>query len=545
MEKGFEPIVSLVDFTDHPLDLSIAAARTCYSSKGIITPEQMRQTDADRQLRDRLAASTMKAGHLTTRQHAQFVFALDKVSRHFVWSFLHSHPFYNSEQVSQRYVEVKPGNFFIPARLRNSPAGSDIRKTADLYKEITEYSVNLYKELAGILFQPAAEEFCRIFPNRAKHPEKWKSAIHKKSIETARYVLPVSVHTYMYHTVNGLTLHRYAKMMNDPDVPEEAAAVVKQMIAEVRKIDPDFTGEFSAPGAADDFAEIRVLKKINQNPEREFRYSEAPSEQRLKESGDFVKGFDSRISEAGYSYSLLESLPFSTAGLLSRSLHSVTGLPYGTLTEAEALRMILEPAENPHIASHINENIHSRISRILQNAVLVFSKKISHTADSQDQRHRMVPGSRPLLMTQFSGRPDYITPLLIRSHRPALQKYTEGMEAIFSRIREFLDSGGLTEEAVYLLPNAFPVRFTESGDLLSLRHKWSLRLCYNAQEEIFQASLEEVRQLEEREPLLKGFFRAPCYLRKKAGINPPCPEGSRFCGVRVWEKSLDEYKRLL
>ena len=34
-----------------------------------------------------------------------FVFILDNVSRLAIWSFFHAHPFYNSEQVSQRYVD--------------------------------------------------------------------------------------------------------------------------------------------------------------------------------------------------------------------------------------------------------------------------------------------------------------------------------------------------------------------------------------------------------------------------------------------------------
>ena len=58
-------------------------------------------------LRDRIARSIFEAGHHTTLQHAHFQFALSGVSRQFLWTFLHSHPFYNSEQVSQRYVEVK------------------------------------------------------------------------------------------------------------------------------------------------------------------------------------------------------------------------------------------------------------------------------------------------------------------------------------------------------------------------------------------------------------------------------------------------------
>mgnify|MGYP006171794697 CR=1 FL=1 len=40
--------------------------------------------------------------------------AHDNGASDFVWSFLHSYPFYNSEQVSQRYVEVKPGNYAVP-----------------------------------------------------------------------------------------------------------------------------------------------------------------------------------------------------------------------------------------------------------------------------------------------------------------------------------------------------------------------------------------------------------------------------------------------
>jgi hypothetical protein len=44
-----------------------------------------------------------------------------------------------------------------------------------------------------------------------------------------------------------------------------------------------------------------------------------------------------------------------------------------------------------------------------------FAKKISHTADSQDQRHRMTPASRPILSGHFvPDQPDYITPILIR-----------------------------------------------------------------------------------------------------------------------------------
>ena len=56
--------------------------------------------------RCKLYADLFAAGHHTTFQHATFVFVLDNVSRLAIWSFFHSHPYYNSEQVSQRYREV-------------------------------------------------------------------------------------------------------------------------------------------------------------------------------------------------------------------------------------------------------------------------------------------------------------------------------------------------------------------------------------------------------------------------------------------------------
>src|SRR3990167_8761061 len=108
-----EPVVRLENYFQDPYNLAIATARTCYSSR-VISSEDVGKDDQSRAQRDRIAESIYKAGHHTTIQHPTFQFVLEKVSRQFIWSFLHAHPFYNSEQVSQRYVEVKPENFTIP-----------------------------------------------------------------------------------------------------------------------------------------------------------------------------------------------------------------------------------------------------------------------------------------------------------------------------------------------------------------------------------------------------------------------------------------------
>jgi thymidylate synthase ThyX len=88
--------------------------------------------------------------------------------------------------------------------------------------------------------------------------------------------------------------------------------------------------------------------------------------------------------------------------------------------------------------------------------------------------------------------------------------------------------------AVYVLPNATAVRLVESGTLLHLIHKWTMRTCFNAQEEIYTASMEELDQVRQLHPRLARYIGPPCAVRH--GIaTPVCTEGSHFCGVKVWE----------
>ena len=90
-----------------------------------------------------------------------------------------------------------------------------------------------------------------------------------------------------------------------------------------------------------------------------------------------------------------------------------------------------------------------------------------------------------------------------------------------------------------------PVRYTETGSLLDQHHKWTTRLCYNAQEEIWRATRDEVEQVAQRAPLLMEHLLPPCGQRCRAGVTPYCPEGERFCGLPVWKKARTEYLRVL
>ena len=91
-----------------PYDGAIAAARTCYS------PRVIGANEVTESQRDSIGALTFDAGHHTVYQHAHFEFGLENISRQFVWTFLHSYPFYNSEQSSQRYVKLKEPRAYVP-----------------------------------------------------------------------------------------------------------------------------------------------------------------------------------------------------------------------------------------------------------------------------------------------------------------------------------------------------------------------------------------------------------------------------------------------
>src|SRR6201993_4618045 len=104
------PRVTLRNAFSHPFDSAIAAARTWYAPR-LIGPEEI----TDKQ-RINIGAATFYSGHHTVFQHAHFEFGLENVSRQFVWSFLPAHPFYNSEQQSQRYVRMDKVQAFVPSQ---------------------------------------------------------------------------------------------------------------------------------------------------------------------------------------------------------------------------------------------------------------------------------------------------------------------------------------------------------------------------------------------------------------------------------------------
>src|SRR5215467_9478629 len=252
-EFGFSspaPRVRLVHAFERPFENVVATARTCYASKGIITEDQ---ASARPERRDALARSIYEAGHHTTFQHAHFQFAIENVSRQFLWTFLHSHPFYNSEQVSQRYVEVKPGNFAIP------PMGPAERQ---LYEDTARRQQEAYEILTSLLTPLVASRYFDLFPGRQRGdgPKRFASAVQKRAQEIARYVLPIATFAFLYHTVSGVTLFRYWRLCESFDAPTEQREVVGRMVDEVLRHDRLYEAVLQDPLALEETPEFALFQ---------------------------------------------------------------------------------------------------------------------------------------------------------------------------------------------------------------------------------------------------------------------------------------------
>jgi thymidylate synthase ThyX len=524
-----EPFVKLVSITHRAFDNFVATARTCYSAKGIVEVEDVGgSADAEpselekrRQRKHALAQSLFKAGHHTTLQHAHVQFALDRVSRHFIWSFLHAHPFYNSEQVSQRYVTVREGNCHVPEGLSDTGRG--------VYLDCVRRQMAEYQELCDALTPLVAQEYFARF--RGRHGSRRAEAdIRKRSQEVARYVLPVATHAYLYHTVSVITLMRYRRVAQEFDTSTEQRRVVDAMIDALLVHEPDFAHILQEP------------MPIGETPEYDFFARREECEVDFDNARRFVQEFD---ADLGGATSVLADWGLNNEQALAASVREVLGVPAGAMGDAEAIALALDPARNRLLGESMNLTTLSKLSRALFHPHYTFRKKLSHAADSQDQRHRLTPGSRPILMRHYTGKPDYVTPELIRRDEAASLAYMRSMHATWEAVNRLLADGESPEDAAYLLPNAVPVRFTESGDLLNLHHKMAMRLCYNAQEEIWRASLDEAMAIRRVNPEIGRWLLPPCGLRKHTDKKPVCPEGDKYCGVPVWRLDLPEYERVI
>lgn len=489
-------------------DFAIASARQCYFGEKTKIISRL-----DDHIGQEIADSTLDAGHHTTRMHSHFSWLLSGVTRHVTWEILHSYPFYNTEQQSQRYVEAKKGSYLMPADLSE--------KQSKLFEEAANFSNESYFQLLDKLKPAIEKRLGKMYEKSVWSTEKgrkWMDDKAKKlSQEIARYVLPLAQHTTMIHTLNELQLLRLWRASKMNHFSDEARFVIASMVKSVSDRDPSLLADMRPP------LDTEIDRQNAEN------YSVGNKEM-----------FDELLF--GGSTILINYPKFPKEGLILAG-RGVLNKGADFMSDDEVLAQLLNPVNNPYLADIYDVGINHPLSNVLRQFNVQFATKMSHTADSQRQRHRRTPGSTPPLSSLYSGEPDYETPLIIKEDLELEQVYDEMMDKIYQNVEKAIDSGISSEYALLLLPNAHSVRVVESGDLFDWAHRWKQRLCYLAQEEIFFVSVEQVKQVLEILPEAENLLLAPCGIRSGVGIGPKCPEGDRFCGVRVWDFDINEYEK--
>lgn len=538
--RSAPPTVELLqeESTSHPFAVTVAAAWSCYGAKparaenvlklvygepsATLSSEKLAAREDRRDRAIKLYADLFAAGHHTTFQHSTFIFVLDNVSRLAIWSFFHSHPFYNSEQVSQRYREVTGDTMMAP----DLPA-----HLTGVYDAAAQASFDAYTSIGEILTPDFEKLYAQVFPARAKAQgdaarERVANDVQKRAQEVARYILPLATPAHLYHTVNGLTLLRYYVLANQPDAPTEVRYIVNQMISQVLDLDPYFLG---GPGHPLD---LTVLGAEQSLEAQAFHGWRANLDQDPDNVERFFTDYDAQLG--GLNSKLVMHNPDGET-LFANAIRTVMGIDGASLSDADAIARVLDGSQNGYHGSSVFLGMHSKLMQTMNHVQFTFQKKISGAEDAQNQRHRGTPGSSPLLTAHLRRDPDVITPWAIRRNPEALAVYNDAVRTMWDAKNQMIAADANPEAALYLLPNSHNLRYYESGSLLNYYWKWIKRLCLDAQREISETAWQEVKQVREVHPTIGAYVDGPpCVMRDRSSRRPICPEGERYCGIPIW-----------
>ena len=148
--------------------------------------------------------------------------------------------------------------------------------------------------------------------------------------------------------------------------------------------------------------------------------------------------------------------------------------------------------------------------------------EISSATMGQDQRHRSIRRGEPVLTGSF-----YVPPLLKMA---GLENLAQEYMAEYAGLKTQLSPNLMLSIAPY----GVMARYQKEASLNALIHEQEKRLCWCAQEEIFEVARQLREQLKDSHPELANRLAPPCWT---AG----CREGVRFCGRQVNKNLVPDY----
>ncbi len=293
-------------------DIAIAAALQCYS------PGLARMVP--RPNHQKIAETTLHGGHHTTRMHTYYTFRLEGASRDVTHDVFHFPPFYNTSQQSQRYVEAREGGFLLPAKLTEDQR--------ELYLKAANYANSQYFEFLKLLRPEVDRRLRLMYPERGwqnpKVAERLNTKAQKLCQEVARYVLPIAQKTNFFYTINELQLLRLFRASQMPNYKKEAKYLIASMIDELAEVDKGIIRDLREPW-------IELVEQVHE---------EAYIQEQKEEFDAWLGGRQSKLLE----------FPESTRKELARAVRNVLGVPKKNLSDSEALKRLMDPAQNPLLA---------------------------------------------------------------------------------------------------------------------------------------------------------------------------------------------------
>jgi hypothetical protein len=312
---------------------------------------------------------------------------------------------------------MKQAAAHVPASVRSDPAARATYEAAVLQAWDAYHA--LRERLADANFRTMAA----IGKIKGQSEKEIRKEAEKKSQEMARYVIPIAAGTQLYHTVSGIVLLRYIRMCEAANTPREARRIVEQMVEEVRRVDPAFVAE------------------IQETPRPRADTIEA---QLSEPAAGPVPDLDGPAQ-------LINATP-DAPRLVAAAVREVTG---STLPDKELLRRVLDPALNAAWGDTLNTWDHSPVLRALRHVHYTFRKRLSLSAYAQDQRHRMTPGTRPLLSQCLRAEPDVHVPDIVAEDPGALAIYDAAIKGLWDAMLRLRDVHGIpADDATYLLQRA-------------------------------------------------------------------------------------------
>lgn len=491
-------------------EATACAARNCYSSIPLLESDVIAWSGKFTNT-DNLIIDLFDSGHNTTLEHFVFNFHIEGLSRHFIWKYLHGlHDFYASDQQSQRYAKISPNSFFVPQSLE--------QEDKEKWKEHYDY---IYKKYLDLI-----EKYEQLYIDKNLLNKQTFKLKRKKAMEMSRYILPLGQKSFLVHSLNFMGLLRMIGFLSNIKENEECYEEAQELSnifqeklinygnnSEIKmKIKKEYLEELLNSFNEDNY-KFKFLKNYSNNYEQTMK--------KLIELAKNKYNNDNYNSNNNYHYDKINSILEKTNNKVLIDNVSIKNSKFYKLEENPTNFEVL----------YKNQTMSMKFD------TLGF---ISHSADSQNQRHRTTLKIRPNIKDYFDNlKEKYYIPKFLELDKELKKEYIDIMNKTYSFFEEQANKYGF-EKCIYLLPNSQKVFIHDIDNLFYYSHKAQKRLCYNSQEEIFDMTVQQVEQLKEEGLDTDKFnLNAPCVVNFKYGTRPYCTEGVRFCGVKVWKLNKD------